>query len=810
MEKILFSNVFNQSEYLRTMAKLGHNTFGLRVMNDNEICSFILMHKGIFPNETFITDKEENYIYYSLSGQTYGDAKNIKSAIDSYRDCVIGDINKSLDRNLSDDFPDKKKQIKEVYQKYEQYKKSHQLYDKHDLINFIINNEIRLDIEVDYYTEMEISELFLHMLRKVFLNVNAISLVDTFGKKEKEIEFVKAYGKPCEADYVLSKIMKEQYRLDECQIVVINNGDVLDFYRLLNIYNIPYTSTIGTSVTSTNAGKLLNYLFKLENYHFGVDGYKHLFDCSVFNSEPFKQLFPENQRDYLFKDFIKFAGWLRLGFDSNPSLIHDDLYKPEISQALQALQSALHEGRASFIANYLKEITPIDLAVIEDIKHAEEVAEQYDVDINELLRDLLSGTINKQISDSAKLHITSLNSAFSSLRKHVFIIGLDSEFPGGPKENYLIYDEEYKKTGSDLYVSKEIVKQKEKVLRTFIEITEDLYISYPFFEIGELEDNNPSSIVFDLYPGDISKMKKYGYEDIRLSENKDVYKARLNNEACNIEELISSIQYDENILLKKEFSPSSIHSFFDPETKLAFILSSFFGISIEEEDDPFVIISQNDRGTLLHNVMEYFDKNKTTYARFKAKADNEFEKFILQKPPLIPSSEAKAKRDYDRLIENLYEDDPGNHFVAAEVNLHGEIEGVLFKGKFDRLEKDKNGHYILVDYKTGKNITHDDEDSLSCIQGLIYAYMIEHADTDKYKYLKDVKISRIEFRYPESRKTKFITYNDTHLEELKHHLKQFKEAIQNHDFDCHLMDKQESHKFIDKYEHLVSLLKGVR
>ena len=111
-EKILFSNNFNQTEYLRTMAKLGHNTFGLRVMNDAEICSYVLEKAGLYLEGDFISSKDSNYIFYHLVGGDFGDAKNLRSAIDSYRDCVVGDISKSLDENLTDDFPTKKILIK--------------------------------------------------------------------------------------------------------------------------------------------------------------------------------------------------------------------------------------------------------------------------------------------------------------------------------------------------------------------------------------------------------------------------------------------------------------------------------------------------------------------------------------------------------------------------------------------------------------------------------------------------------------------------------------------------------------------------
>ena len=109
MEKILFSNSFNQTEYLRTLAKLGQNTFCLRVMNDVQLCSFVLEHTDKMPDGTFISSKEEDYIYFHLGAGDYNDAKNLRSAIDSYRDCVDEDILVSLENNLSNDFVDKKK-----------------------------------------------------------------------------------------------------------------------------------------------------------------------------------------------------------------------------------------------------------------------------------------------------------------------------------------------------------------------------------------------------------------------------------------------------------------------------------------------------------------------------------------------------------------------------------------------------------------------------------------------------------------------------------------------------------------------------
>ena len=806
MEKILFSNNFNQSEYLRTLAKFNHNTFALRVMSDIEICSFILEHGSTLPEGTLITSKEENYIFYHLTGGDFNDAKNIKSAIDSYRDCVIGDIYESLDNNLTDDFPDKKELIKSKYKAYVEYKKDHHLYDKQDLMNYILSSDIRLDIEVTYYEEFGISTLFLTMLNKVFSKVTGISLNQTFDKKEKDIHFIRAYGKPCEADYIFSEIQK--YPIDECQIILTNNNDALEIFKTMEMLNIPYTSHIGTPIISTKSGTLLNYLFNLERLSFGVDGYKALFNSPYFNVEPFKNMIPtsRDKPERIYDEFIKYAGWLRLNFDSKKEDVPDVYKNDEHYQMLLKLQESLSKGRGEFIKEYIIDPTPQDLEIIESIKRIEEASIKYGFDIKDVLNDYLNGYINKKVSQSGHLYITDINSALSSLRKHNFIIGLTSDFPGGPKENYLIFDEEYLKTGSDLYVSTNIVKRKENVLRALITASEDIYLTYPYFDLATLEDKNPSSVIFDLYPGDVAHISSHGYKDMTLSINKEVYQARLNNLKSVLPDNTTSLNYVKDRLLNKFYSPSEMHKYFEAENKLAFILSYILEIDMDDSDDPYVVIPRNELGNIIHSVFERFEKDKTSLVEIRDKAEKAFDIFLKKKPPIIPSSADDARRDYLRLIDNLYDMDPGNTHIISEPYITGSVGGISFDGKLDRLEKDKYGKYIVVDYKTGKSVSHENEDPVSCFQGLIYAYLLEE-DPSRLK-MNSITIDRIEFRYPENKNTITITYNDQNKQALLDLMKEFKDDIENGTIFKHFEDKK-IHKYIDKYQHLFSLMKGV-
>lgn len=805
MAKILFSNSFNQTEYLRTLAKLGQNTFALRILNEAELCSYILEHGSSLPEGDFISSKEADYIFYHLTKGDFIDAKNLRSAIDSYRDCVIGDIVESLENNLTDDFPKKKELIKTQYQAYEEYKKVHHLYDKHDLLNYILSSDIHIDEECQYFEEFGISKILLEAISHVFAKVTKLHLKDVFTKKEKDIHFVKAYGKPCESDYVFSEIQK--LPIDECQIVVLNNADSLEIIKTAEMLNIPYTSMLGTPIISTKAGVLLSYLQNLEKNSFAVDGYKSLFKCPFFNSEIFRNMVPETVRhpDRKFNDFVKYAGWLRLNYNSQLSDIHQDLYEQYHYEMLKKLQESLSKGRGGFIEDFIVNPSVEDQQVIEQIKRIELEASIYQVDVKDILTELLNSSINKKVSQSGHLYITNINAALSSLRKYNFIIGLTSDFPGGPQENYLIFDEEYLKTGSGLYLSQEIIKRKERVLRSLINASPEIYLSYPYFEIGALEDKNPSSVIFDIYPDDVEKMPSYGYQDLQLDMNKEVYQARLSNKRKSVPSNSISLRYDKDKLLNKEYSPSLFHQFFEKEYYDAFLLSSILEINIDEPDDPYVVIPPNELGTLIHEVMEKFQKGKTTLSDLLVKAEKAFDNFLAKKPPLIPSSMEKAKENYLRLVTNLYDMDPNNYHIFSEKYYRGKVGDILFGGTIDRVERDKFGNYIIVDYKTGTNVKHKIEDPVTCLQGLIYAYLLENYG-DQFG-LKNTTVHHIEFRYPENKDVVTITYNAHNKQALLDMMDEFKNIVESGQLFTHLDVDQE---YLDKYAHLFSLMKGVK
>ncbi len=820
-EKIIFSNNFNETEFLRTLSKNGYNTFGVRVLNDAEICSYILIHNGKTMNGTYISDKEQSFIYFKILGVNLHDSINIKNAINSFRDCIVINSLNEMNNILSDNYKVKKDTIINAYKEYINYKKSNNLYDKHDMIEFIINNNLKVnDIDVEYYVEFDITKAFKDMVTSVFQNVKEVSISDNFNSEiDNNIEMHKVYGKSNEVELIFNKINKDNIPLDNCQIVLTNSKDMIELLPYLQKFNIPYTSAVGVPFIETKPAKLLKQLFDLKRQNYGVDGYKALFKSSAFNTYAFEQLFTSNDKLDVSKynEFIKYAGWLRIGFDSKVN-INSSLYDTDIAEALNILNDDMQLGIISFIEKYVVNNTNNN-PIIHSMEELIKAKNIYKLNINddELLSELFSSYINKQVSNCGSIHITNIDNSFASMRNYNFIIGLDENFPGNPKENYLIYDDEYQKTGSDIYLSNNIVERKINRTKKLIKISNNSILSYSYYGLNDLKEKNPSSIIYDL----LGEVKGYSLEefitgkDIKhpvidflssdINENKNVIKARINNDSAKIATTDYTIGYDPKKLLSKFYTPSSIANFF--ESKLSFVLSNIFGLKIDDEDNPYTVIQANESGTLIHSLMEGFNKSDMTKPEFIKKAEIKFNEFLEKRPPIIQDSKSKALEEFNQIISNLYDME---HIDSKCIEYEKEISDttiadIKFKGKFDRIEKDKNGNYILVDYKTGKTIKHENDDPITCLQGLIYAYMIEHTNNDKI-ISRGKRISKIEFRYPYLNKVISIDYSSENEKKMIEKIKEFKQAIQDHNFKC---TEEDISKYDKKYQKLLSLYKGV-
>ena len=125
------------------------------------------------------------------------------------------------------------------------------------------------------------------------------------------------------------------------------------------------------------------------------------------------------------------------------------------------------------------------------------------------------------------------------------------------------------------------------------------------------------------------------------------------------------------------------------------------------------------------------------------------------------------------MMEIAYNTDPKPHreVVLKEEDIHCEHEvGIKIHGFPDRVERLEDGTCVIVDYKTGNKIKHKPNDPNTCLQVLIYAYLMEQ---------EGYKVSGCEYRYIRLGQTVKCAWD----EETKHGLSEIL-ANFKHDMRC--------------------------
>ena len=63
---IIYSDILNETEFLRLLAKYGHKTIGVRVMNSYDLALFILTKIGKTKKGKYLNNEEQDFIYFNL------------------------------------------------------------------------------------------------------------------------------------------------------------------------------------------------------------------------------------------------------------------------------------------------------------------------------------------------------------------------------------------------------------------------------------------------------------------------------------------------------------------------------------------------------------------------------------------------------------------------------------------------------------------------------------------------------------------------------------------------------------------------
>ena len=824
MEKIIYSNILNETMFLRSSSLIGKNKFLCRVLNLRDLVNDVNIKSGldipleIIPgreNEILCIEEIIDKLKFDL--HSYEDVISFKNSLDEIR----------LEITSEDELSEYKNTFKDDYSLNENYLKLSSFYEAylnrlkeesytdeislmhHYLDKGIIYDEIIILKEEDHPL---LEKEFLHSIAKTVKEISYSELYEIELNKNEVNDITPYYGSLSEVDGVLEDVLKNGYKFSDVLFVLPSKSEYPSLFLEKYIKDkINFTFECGVRITSSNTYKLFKCLTNMvDKYSFGVDGFKALFSSGYFKiesivddkekidylSEVLGRIKPgfehaaivakkrikeldENRHDFLYS-FIKFID-KRINVEEILAFTYNvlDIFAKGIPYIIRNFANTSHNDP------FLDAIEDRALSFIEEIFERSKYIENFDI-YHSYVETLDQKFIyQKTFSDNA-IHVSTLPKAINTLRKHVYFIGFDaSSFPGTPRENYLFNDKQREiLTGKKNYSKNKIIKNNDllrELISIYSSLGSDVHLSYSAMNINEVNSNNPSSVLLE-YDSKMNNLLKDKINECRYFSNKyssltEAVDNYLDNKHYESQYIAMFDEYEKEDLLKESYSPSALSMFF--ECPLRFYLEKIKYVSKEEPFDVYKVIGPNTFGNLLHLAFEHLIKRPNmSKIEFSLYADDIFESYL--KFNLSMLSTLSIKKEFMDSINNGYEFlkkyDLSSSYSEYKIYKNDEISinDIFFNGSVDLLTKYKDGNFVIIDYKTGKKIKHDDKDTISVLQGLVYAKLVS-------KKL-NVDISKVIFYYTSLDHEVTIDVH-SHDEELEVLLKKFYDSLKENKFE---------------------------
>jgi CRISPR/Cas system-associated exonuclease Cas4 (RecB family) len=823
-ETIVFAPGLNGQELIKSLAMHGKNCINLRVCNAGELARIALMRSGISIKEDFIDSEEEvTFVAKAVEGESYferpsySDIRELAVAIRRMRSLVAdGDEGKAIEDTLGRGiFAEKNAALISVYKKYIALLTDKKVVDAISLVRRAATGCNPIDADFVTLEECPLSPLDEALLTKVsggkYRKMDICSLYGKPDSGTKIASFKNCYGAPNEVETIIADVYSGK-KLDECTVAVTDvatYGQLFFDYALL--YDIPVTFGCGIPIVNSNPAKLLSLYYNwMARGFFGAAAINEMIGSASFDKTKLYCLFPETKEGFSRKVFYESLGGLKLTNDkkTNDEKIAKfkasatDEAKKQVIPCLEVMARELALPVEEFISKYSyirtgNENSKDTLLMNLDIAAAGAIYDELSIirsagvkqDPEGIILSILKNNVCTQRSVAGKLHVTGINGAISAIRENLYIAGLSaSKYPGSPRENYLLLDADLKLFGKDaefLTADGRILKKREGLLKLASLATaldSKVYVSYAGMNVSELKRDNASSLIFELFRQEHgadatakeleAAVEKVDYFAPAVSVTRSVGDAY--NKGFKIDrgskDTDVSLNFGWN--LDNEYSPSALDAFFGCPRK--FLLGYLLGIPQPEDDDPFEVISAAKVGTMAHSLMEDLGNSTMTLDEFRKMATESFDSYISENPPLITEKVEAVKDQFVEMMENAYEMDPHREVALKEEDIHCVHEtGVKIHGLPDRVEKLDDGSYLIVDFKTGRKLSHVKDDINTCLQVMIYAYLMEQ---------KGFKVAGGEYRYLRLGETVTCKYDDEMKNALKERLNFFKESMEKGEF----------------------------
>lgn len=805
------------------LARLGLMRSGVAITED-----FISSREEVaIVAETMRDEKYFGKASYSDIQQVAAQIRNMRSLVDDEDEGIK--LQEVLSKGI---FKEKNEALLSVYVKYMNLISERRLIDSVSIIRKALKETEPLDADFCVLKEYPLSILEKALLYKLSGgNWKEKSISELFSVNEVGIKinsYKNCYGAPNEVETIFTDIYSGK-QLDKCTVAVTDKltyGQLFFDYALL--YDIPVTFGCGIPVINSNPAKLLVLYYRwMTDGFFGASAIQSMLLSNAFDNDKLNGLYPETTKNFSWKTYFDVLSGIRLTNNKVENEEKLNSFKKSVAEEeklidpnnekaykifirkklcipfLEVLAKELSLPPEEFIYKYAKIRKGYDtnsqrLLMSLDIASASAIYEELRVirlsGVEQATEDMILNVLKLSVantrSEEGSLYVTGIDGAISSVRENLYIAGLSSsKYPGSPRENYLLLDADLKLFGPDAtYITSEgRVKGKIDRLLSLVKLASGLgasiNVSFAGLNVSDLKKDNASSLIFELYreekginatAAELEKaITNIKYFDPAISATRNVGKAYVNgNNILRTDTQDEKDKIDINLALDKEYSPSALNTFFNCPRN--FMLSNVLGIPEPEEDKPFEVIAANEAGTLAHSMMEELANSDISLDDFLKLSEEAFDRFIMEKPPLVKRYADIAKNNFLEMMETAYNMEPQREVALVEEDIRCVHEsGVKLHGYPDRVEKLDDGSYLVVDFKSSRSVSHTQDDIDSCLQAVIYAYLMEQ---------KGYKVSGGEFRYMRLGKTVSCRYDDEIKAELSEKLKLFKKHIEEADF----------------------------
>ena len=781
-ERILIAQ--NGTELLRTLARSGVSTLGLRIMQPSELAQFALMRSGIPLTKKMILADEEAAIIYCLlpeisyfKNASYHDAQNLSDALRMLRLQIAENERKKIADGLKNSpFTEKNAALLDVYDRYLHTLRQTDLTDAVEVMRLTVSHAKPLTAEIMTMREYPLAPLETALVSHLSGgNEKSVSLCELLSISDQPFampQMTESYGIANEAEYVIGTVFRNHIPLDQCLIAVTDAAAYAPLlFEITSRYGIPATFGCGLPITlSQPAAVLGDYRNWLTGGHCGIDALKALLGGAGFDRAKFCEDFGINGKKQ-YDAFIETAGNMRLSNDADENRQCISAYQASaerdeaVVSQLTAVFVDFGMDCAGLIRRYAK-IRKNDLGRLDSAAQKKicDTLARFTVMTDEspvtLIPDLLQMRICAENSREGALHITGIPGAMATLRQNLFVMGLSAEcFPGAPTENYLLLDDELAEFGESAPTSLYRIRQTQQALQDLLQTANALGVhtslSYCGYETAELKENNASSVLFEFYQQaggsneeEFAKLVQHtGYFSQNLSVMTEIGKAYLRGEktAGHLPECEEATSVSGII---PPLSPSKIEEFMICPKKYCF--KNVMQIPQQESDNVFEVINPREFGNLVHKAMEFLRQNGSDEDAFMENAEQIFARFLTERPPMNKADADKIHSDYLNTVKNGFNRAADIQITESEQKIEMQYDcGISVQGKPDALSVMPDGSLRVIDYKTGRKTKHQENDIVSCIQVMMYADMLQRlgkkVSTGEYWYLRLNIIIHCEF-----------------------------------------------------------------